>query len=91
MEENDTKGGNVGSLESEICRILVEGFGLGNEVIAIEGGDCSHLDLEESTVNEKIKVNGEVCHEKRKKIYPDDLVEIQGIGTLVVVKEEAGE
>lgn len=41
--------------------------------------------------DEKIKVNGEVCHEKRKKIYPDDLVEIQGIGTLVVVKEEAGE
>lgn len=41
--------------------------------------------------DEKIKVNGEVCHEKRKKIYPYDLVEIQGIGTLVVVKEEAGE
>ncbi len=57
MEKNDTKGGNVESLESEICRILIEGFGLNNEVIAIEGGDCSHLDLNESTVIEKIEVN----------------------------------
>lgn len=36
-------------------------------------------------------VNGELCHEKRKKIYPDDIVKIQGIGTLLVVKEEADE
>ncbi|SUP43930.1 RNA-binding S4 domain-containing protein [Veillonella criceti] len=41
--------------------------------------------------DEKITVNGELCHEKRKKIYPDDIVKIQGIGTLLVVKEEADE
>lgn len=41
--------------------------------------------------DEKIMVNGELCHEKRKKIYPDDIVKIQGIGTLLVVKEEADE
>ncbi|WP_251441705.1 RNA-binding S4 domain-containing protein [Veillonella intestinalis] len=41
--------------------------------------------------DQKITVNGEICHEKRKKIYPDDIVEIQGIGTLLVIKEEADE
>lgn len=41
--------------------------------------------------DQKITVNGEICHEKRKKIYPDDVVEIQGIGTLLVVQEEADE
>lgn len=41
--------------------------------------------------DQKITVNGEICHEKRKKIYPNDIVEIQGIGTLLVVQEEADE
>lgn len=38
-----------------------------------------------------VLVNGEACTQKRKKIYPGDVVTIEGIGSWQVVAEEAEE
>ena len=34
---------------------------------------------------QRIFVNGELCSEKRKKLYAGDIVEIKGIGTYEIV------
>lgn len=38
-----------------------------------------------------VLVNGEECTQKRKKIYPGDVVSIEGVGSWQVVAEEAEE
>ncbi len=37
-----------------------------------------------------IFVNGEICTAKRKKLYHGDVVDIKGLGSLLVVKGEEG-
>lgn len=39
--------------------------------------------------NGKIFLNGKSCTEKRKKIYPGDVVDVDGFGSIMVVAEEA--
>ncbi|MCF0154403.1 MAG: RNA-binding S4 domain-containing protein [Veillonella sp.] len=36
-----------------------------------------------------VMVNGQACDEKRKKLYPQDVVALEGFGTLTILKEEA--
>ncbi|MDY3974279.1 MAG: RNA-binding S4 domain-containing protein [Veillonella caviae] len=56
------------------------------ESIIETGGQIKFL-LEES----QILVNDEVCTQKRKKIYPGDVVTIEGVGSWQVELEEAEE
>lgn len=51
--------------------------------IIMTGGQIKPL-LEE----EAISLNGQVCREKRKKLYPHDTVTIEDFGSLTIVKEE---
>jgi ribosome-associated protein len=36
--------------------------------------------------SEMIKLNSKIVNERRKKIFPDDIIEIKGYGVLKVIK-----
>lgn len=38
--------------------------------------------------DEGVLVNGELEHRRGRKLYPDDVVEIEGVGTFKVIKED---
>lgn len=40
---------------------------------------------------EKVYINGELCHEKRKKLYHETVIDIEGIGSFMICVEEAQE
>ena len=44
--------------------------------------------IKELLDRQAILVNGNICTEKRKKIYIGDVVELKGIGKLTIIKEE---
>ncbi|WP_298703521.1 RNA-binding S4 domain-containing protein [uncultured Veillonella sp.] len=56
------------------------------ESIIETGGQIKFL-LEDNS----IMVNGEVCTQKRKKVFPGDVVSIEGVGSWQVELEEADE
>lgn len=51
--------------------------------IIMTGGQIKPL-LEEGLIS----LNGQVCTEKRKKLYPHDIVTIEEFGSLTISKEE---
>ncbi len=46
------------------------------------GGQVKYL-LEQQLIN----INGEIISQRRKKVYPNDIVEIKGIGTWRIIME----
>lgn len=60
-----------------------------DQLLKLEGVIMTGGQIKPLLENKDILVNGSVCTEKRKKIYPNDVVTINHIGEWIVTSKEA--